>query len=71
MDRRNVLRVAAVVAAGTAAGCDAGSPSSKPLNGDTLKVSAFLPTGQGAHGLYPSRDSRYLYFANRGEAASR
>ena len=27
---------------------------------------AFMPTGPGAHGLYPSRDGRFLYVANRG-----
>ena len=27
----------------------------------------FLPTGAGAHGLYPSRDRRLLYVTNRGE----
>ena len=27
----------------------------------------FLHTGAGAHGLYPSRDARYLYVSNRGE----
>jgi YVTN family beta-propeller protein len=37
------------------------------LDGDTMRVERFVPTGQGAHGLYPSRDSRYLYVANRGE----
>jgi len=26
---------------------------------------ASLPPGAGAHGLYPSRDSRYLYVTNR------
>lgn len=26
----------------------------------------FIPTGRGAHGLYPSRDARYLYVSNRG-----
>jgi YVTN family beta-propeller protein len=26
----------------------------------------FLPTGRGTHGLYPSRDARYLYVSNRG-----
>lgn len=26
----------------------------------------FIPTGLGAHGLYPSRDGRQLYVANRG-----
>jgi YVTN family beta-propeller protein len=39
------------------------------LNGDTFTVRSFLPTGQGAHGLYPSRDSRYLYVSNRGEGS--
>jgi DNA-binding beta-propeller fold protein YncE len=27
----------------------------------------FLPTGRGAHGLYPSRDSKTLFVSNRGE----
>ena len=31
-----------------------------------LKVLGFLRTGSGAHGLYPSRDSRFLYVTNRG-----
>jgi peptidoglycan/xylan/chitin deacetylase (PgdA/CDA1 family) len=35
MDRRNVLRVAAAVAAETAAGCDAGSPTSKRASSPT------------------------------------
>jgi YVTN family beta-propeller protein len=26
----------------------------------------FIPTGCGAHGLYPSRDARFLYVSNRG-----
>ena len=29
----------------------------------------FVPTGTAAHGLYPSRDSRYLYVTNRGEGS--
>jgi YVTN family beta-propeller protein len=37
------------------------------LDGARFAVTTFLPTGDGAHGLYPSRDSRYLYVANRGE----
>jgi YVTN family beta-propeller protein len=37
------------------------------LDGDAFGVPSFVPTGDGAHGLYPSRDSRYLYVANRGE----
>jgi len=31
-----------------------------------FKVLAFLPTGIGAHGLYPSRDGQLLYVTNRG-----
>jgi DNA-binding beta-propeller fold protein YncE len=30
-----------------------------------LRVLRFQPTGRGAHGLYPSRDSRLLYVSNR------
>ncbi|HEV7838573.1 MAG TPA: hypothetical protein VGO75_10945 [Gemmatimonadaceae bacterium] len=26
----------------------------------------FIPTGTGAHGIYPSRDGKYLYVTNRG-----
>jgi DNA-binding beta-propeller fold protein YncE len=37
------------------------------LDGDKFSTPSFVPTGAGAHGLYPSRDSRYLYVANRGE----
>jgi YVTN family beta-propeller protein len=36
------------------------------IDGARLKVIGFLPTGTGAHGLYPSRDSKYLYVSNRG-----
>jgi YVTN family beta-propeller protein len=39
------------------------------LDGDRFTMPAFMPTGAGAHGLYPSRDSRYLYVANRGEGS--
>jgi YVTN family beta-propeller protein len=28
-------------------------------------VIAFLPTGEGAHGLYPSRNAQFLYVSNR------
>ena len=31
----------------------------------TLKYSRFLPTGMGAHGIYPSRDAKRLFVANR------
>ena len=33
---------------------------------ETFKQFAFIPTGVGAHGLYPSRDAKVLYVANRG-----
>ncbi|MFF5291058.1 YncE family protein [Paractinoplanes globisporus] len=36
------------------------------VDGDRPAVRTFVPTGDGAHGLYPSRDSRYLYVSNRG-----
>ena len=39
------------------------------LNGDAFTKPVFVPTGDGAHGLYPSRDSRYLYVSNRGEGS--
>jgi len=35
----------------------------------TWHLIRFQPTGAGAHGLYPSRDSRYLYVSNRGEGS--
>jgi YVTN family beta-propeller protein len=39
------------------------------IDGAGLKVIGFLPTGAGVHGLYPSRDSRFLYASNRGEGS--
>jgi YVTN family beta-propeller protein len=39
------------------------------LNGDDFKVTGFIPTGLGAHGLYVSRDSKSLYITNRGEGS--
>jgi DNA-binding beta-propeller fold protein YncE len=35
------------------------------IDGDRLRVLGFLRTGAGAHGLYVSRDNRYLYVTNR------
>jgi YVTN family beta-propeller protein len=35
------------------------------LDGANLRVLRFMATGAGAHGLYPSRDTRYLYVTNR------
>ena len=37
------------------------------VDGEAFRVTGFLPTGRGVHGLYPSRDARYLYATNRGE----
>jgi YVTN family beta-propeller protein len=39
------------------------------IDGGSLRVLGFLHTGRGAHGLYPSRDARYLYVTNRGEGS--
>ena len=35
----------------------------------TFKVRGFLPTGKGAHGVYPSRDGSVLYVSNRDEGS--
>jgi YVTN family beta-propeller protein len=37
------------------------------IDGDKFVSIGFLPTGRGAHGLYPSRDSKVLYCSNRDE----
>ena len=39
------------------------------INGDQFKITGFMSTGLGAHGLYVSRDSKYLYISNRGEGS--
>jgi YVTN family beta-propeller protein len=39
------------------------------VDGEALRVASFIPTGRGAHGLYFSRDSRWLYASNRGEGS--
>jgi DNA-binding beta-propeller fold protein YncE len=39
------------------------------VDGRRLRVLGFVPTGTGAHGLYPSRDARDLYVTNRGEGS--
>ena len=36
------------------------------IDGRRLRVRRFLHTGTGAHGLYVSRDARFLYVTNRG-----
>jgi DNA-binding beta-propeller fold protein YncE len=39
------------------------------IDARTMTKIRFQPTGSGAHGLYPSRDSRVLYVSNRGEGS--
>jgi YVTN family beta-propeller protein len=39
------------------------------FDGDRFSTPTFLATGAGAHGLYVSRDSKYLYITNRGEGS--
>ena len=36
------------------------------VDGESFKQVGFIQTGLGAHGLYPSRDGKQLYVANRG-----
>jgi YVTN family beta-propeller protein len=36
------------------------------IDGESLKQVGFIQTGLGTHGLYPSRDGKQLYVANRG-----
>jgi len=36
------------------------------VDGDEFKEIGFIETGKGTHGLYPSRDGKKLYVANRG-----
>lgn len=36
------------------------------VDGETFQEVGFIPTGVAAHGLYPSRDGKSLYVANRG-----
>ncbi|MGC9668791.1 hypothetical protein ACNTMW_19815 [Planosporangium sp. 12N6] len=39
------------------------------LDGGAFTTPTLLPTGAGAHGLYVSRDSRYMYITNRDEGS--
>jgi YVTN family beta-propeller protein len=39
------------------------------LDGDSMRLQGFIATGRGAHGLYISRDFRYLYVTNRDEGS--
>jgi len=36
------------------------------VDGSAFRETGFIATGKGTHGLYPSRDGRKLYVANRG-----
>lgn len=36
------------------------------VDGESFKQIGFIPTGVGAHGIYPSRDGKSMYIANRG-----
>lgn len=36
------------------------------IDPDSLKQIGFVHTGKGTHGLYPSRDGKFLYVTNRG-----
>jgi YVTN family beta-propeller protein len=39
------------------------------VDGESFRETGFIDTGIGTHGLYPSRDGRKLYVANRGSHA--
>jgi YVTN family beta-propeller protein len=39
------------------------------VDGTTMKQIGFIPTGKQAHGLYVSRNCKYLYVTNRGEGS--
>jgi DNA-binding beta-propeller fold protein YncE len=39
------------------------------VDAHTFAVRAFLPTGAGAHGIYPSRDAQSIYVSNRDEGS--
>jgi YVTN family beta-propeller protein len=39
------------------------------IDAATFRPTGFVPTGPDAHGLYPSRDGRYLYVTNRGNGS--
>ncbi len=36
------------------------------INPSSFRVVGFIPTGAGAHGLYPSRNAKVMYVTNRG-----
>jgi YVTN family beta-propeller protein len=39
------------------------------IDGEEMKILGFIPTGRRTHGLYFSRNSKWLYASNRGEGS--
>ncbi|GAA2746364.1 hypothetical protein GCM10009868_31470 [Terrabacter aerolatus] len=39
------------------------------IDATTFTITRFVPTGRGAHGIYPSRDARRVYVSNRDEGS--
>jgi len=39
------------------------------IDAATMKQTGFIPTGMGAHAVYPSRDAKSLYVSNRDDAS--
>jgi YVTN family beta-propeller protein len=39
------------------------------VDGEKFEVQGLVPTGKGAHGIYPSRDATQLYVSNRSEGS--
>ncbi len=39
------------------------------IDGDAFRQIGFVKTGKGAHGLYFTRDAKYMYVTNRGEGS--
>jgi len=39
------------------------------ISARTQKVERFIPTGKGAHGIYPDRDGRRIFVSNRGQGS--
>ncbi len=40
------------------------------IDGDAFTKTGFITTGDGAHGIYPSRDAKFLYVSNRGHTGT-
>ncbi|GAA2495079.1 hypothetical protein [Terrabacter carboxydivorans] len=39
------------------------------IDATTFTITRFVPTGRGAHGIYPSRDARRIFVSNRDEGS--